>query len=102
MKSFLAELKNRNAILYWFGLYNFTIAIICIILMQFDSQQILSVSRWLKPMKFFFSVWIMSWTFGWLLHYLVYKKSIRIISWFIVVTMFIENFIITLQSIRGE
>jgi hypothetical protein len=102
MKSFLAELKNRNATLYWFGLYNFTVAIICIILMQFDSMQILAVSRWLKPMKFFFSVFIMAWTMGWLLYYLNYKKSIRTISWFIVVTMFIENFIILLQSIRGE
>jgi hypothetical protein len=102
MKSFLSELKNRNNLLYWFGLYNLIVAILCIILMKFDSQQILGVSRWLKPMKFFFSVWIMSWTLSWLLYYLFYKKSIRTISWFIVVTMFVENFIILLQSIRGE
>ena len=102
MKSFLSELKNRNDTLYWFGLYNLAVAILCIILMQFDRQQILGVSRWLKPLKFFFSVWIMTWTMGWLLYYLNYKKSIRTISWFIVASMFIENFIILLQSIRGE
>ena len=102
MKLFLSELKNRNGTLYWFGLYNLAVAILCIILMQFDWQQILGVSRWLKPMKFFFSVWIMAWTMGWLLCYLNYKKSIRTISWFIAASMFIENFIILLQSIRGE
>ena len=102
MKSFLSELKNRNDTLYWFGLYNLAVAILCIILMQFDRIQILGVSRWLKPLKFFFSVWIMAWTMGWLLYYLNYKKSIRTISWFIVASMFIENFIILLQSIRGE
>jgi len=92
MKLFLSELKKRNNTLYWFGFYNLAVAILCIILMQFDAKQILSVSRWLKPMKFFFSVGIMAWTMGWLLYYLNYKKSIRTISWFIVVSMFIENF----------
>ncbi len=102
MKFFLSELKKRNNTLYWFGLYNLAVAILCIILMQFDAKQILGVSRRLKPMKFYFSVWIMVWTMGWLLYYLNYKKGIRNISWFIVVSMFIENFIILLQSIRGE
>ena len=102
MKPFLSELKKRNSTLYWFGFYNLAVAIVCVILMQFDPQQILGVSRWLKPMKFFFSVCIMTWTMGWLLYYLNYKKGVRTISWFIVVCMFIENFIILLQSIRGE
>jgi hypothetical protein len=102
VKSFLAELKKRNSLLYWFGLYNLTVAILCIILMQVDSQQILGVSRWLKPMKFFFSVWIMVWTMAWLLYYLNYEKSTKTISWIITVSMFIENFIIFVQSLRGQ
>ena len=101
MRLFLSELKRRNAALYWFGWYNLAVAITCIILIQFDSQQILGVSRWLKPTKFFLSVWIMTWTMGWILNYLDYKKSIRTISLLIVICMFIENFIITLQSVRG-
>ena len=101
MRSFLFQVKERNNLLYWFGIYNFIIGILCIILMQFDHQQILNVSRWLKPMKFYFSVWIMTWTMAWLLYYSDYKKAIRKISWLIVICMFIENFIIILQSIRG-
>lgn len=102
MRSFLRELKERNNLLYWFGIYNFIIAILCVILMQFDHQQILNVSRWLKPMKFYFSVWIMTWTMSWLLYYSDYKKATRKISWLIVISMFTENFVILLQSIRGE
>jgi hypothetical protein len=101
MKSFLLEIKNRNRLLYWFGVYNLVVGILCIILMQFDSRQILGVSRWLKPMKFYLSVWIMAWSMAWLLYYLHYKKSVKVISWLIVVCMFIENFIIVLQSARG-
>lgn len=101
MKSFLLQIKERNNLLYWFGIYNFIIAVLCVILMQFDHQQILNVSRWLKPMKFYISVWIMAWTMAWLLYYSDYKRAIRKISWLIVICMFIENFIIILQSIRG-
>jgi len=102
MRSFLTELKRRNSLLYWFGIYNFVVGILCIVLMQVDSFQILHVSRWLKPMKFFISVAIMTWTMAWLLEYLTFKKSVRIISWVIVICLFIENFIIILQSARGQ
>ena len=101
MKFFLSELKKRNALLYWFGWYNFIMGILCIILIPLDDHQILGISRWIKPMKFFLSVAIMVWTMAWLLYYLEYKKKIRIISWLIVITMFIENFLIMLQSTRG-
>lgn len=102
MNSFLSELRNRNASLYWFGWYNFAVGIICIVLMQFDAQQILGISRWIKPMKFFFSVGIMVWTMGCLLYYLKFNKSVKTISWLIIISMFIENIIIMLQSARGE
>jgi hypothetical protein len=101
MESFLKELKKRNERIYWFGWYNLILGIVCIILMQLDSQQVLGINRWIKPMKFFLSVWIMVWSMGWLLFYLDNKRKVLTISWFIIITMFIENFLITMQSIRG-
>jgi len=101
MKSFLTGLKHRNPTLYWFGLYNLAVAIVCIILAQFDSTQILGISRWIKPMKFYASVFLMVWTMDWILYYLNNRKNIRVITGFIVATMFFENFLILLQSIRG-
>ena len=61
---FLAELKQRNKPLFWFGLFNIVVGIVCLILMQTDDKEILNVNRWLKPMKFYFSVGIMIWTMG--------------------------------------
>ncbi len=100
--NFLNELRRRNPLLYWFGWYNLLVGIICLLLIFFDDTQLLGVSRWVKPMKFFLSVALMVWTMGWLLHYLDAKKKIRFISWVIVVSMFIENAVIMLQSARGQ
>ena len=54
--NFLSELKQRNPALWWFGLFNIVVGVICLFLMQIDEIQILNVNRWLKPMKFYFSV----------------------------------------------
>lgn len=101
MFSFISQLKERNKLLYWFGCCNIVVAIACIICMQFDSVQILGISRWIKPMKFSISFWIMSWTMGWILYYLNRKRAVSVISLLIVVSIFFESFIITLQSARG-
>jgi len=98
--NFLSQLKQRNALLYWFGLFNIAVGIICLILIQSDDAQILGVNRWLKPMKFYFSVGIMTMTMGWLLHYLNNSKKIKRFSWMIVFTMFFENGLILLQAVR--
>jgi hypothetical protein len=54
--SFLYELKARNTLLYWFGLFNLIIAVVCLVLMQTDHAELLGVNRWLKPFKFYASV----------------------------------------------
>jgi len=97
----LNELRRRNALLYWFGLYNILVGIVCIVLQFTDDTQLLNVSRWLKPMKFYLSVGLMVWTMNWLLYYLANKKSIKIYSVLIVLTMFFENGLILMQAIRG-
>jgi hypothetical protein len=76
------------------------VGIICLILIQADNTQILGVSRWLKPMKFYLSVGIMVLTMGWLLYYLNDTKKIKRFSWLIVFTMFFENGLILMQAIR--
>jgi hypothetical protein len=97
---FLRELRKRNALLYWFGWYNLLAGIICLFLISTDDIRILGISRWIKPVKFFLSVWIMLWTMAWILYYLNARKSVKIITWLIVISMFIENGIITFQAVR--
>lgn len=101
MKSFLRELKSRNKILYYFGWYNLLAGTICLLFIPFDEVQILGISRWIKPVKFFLSVWIMVWSMGWMMYYLNAIRGVKVCSWLIVIFMFFENFIITMQSARG-
>lgn len=98
---FILELKQRNKLLYWFGLFNIAVGIICLVLMQVDDRQLLHVNRWLKPMKFYFSVGIMILTMGWLLYYLDNPKRIKRFTWLLIISMFFENGLIILQAIRG-
>ena len=99
--NFFAELKRRNALLFWFGLFNLAVAILCLILMSFEETQILGVNRWLKPFKFYASVGIMVLTMGWLLFYLNNTKKIRLYSWLIFITMLFENGLIIAQAFRN-
>ncbi len=97
---FFQELKQRNRLLYWFGWFNMAVGLACLAGVFLDDKQILGVSRWLKPMKFYFSVGLMVWTMGWLMYYLDNKKKIARYSWLIFITMFFENGLIILQAFR--
>lgn len=99
--NFISELTRRNPLLFWFGVFNIIVGVVCLVLIFMDEIQILGVSRWLKPMKFYFSVGIMILTMGWLLHYLNSAKRIRTYSWLLVISMFFENGLIILQAIRN-
>jgi hypothetical protein len=99
--NFFIELKRRNALLFWFGLFNLAVAIICLVLMPFEKTQILGVNRWLKPFKFYSSVGIMVLTMGWLLYYLSNAKKIRTYSRLIFISMLFENALIITQAIRN-
>lgn len=98
--NFFAELKRRNALLYWFGLFNLTVAIVCLVLMPFEEAEILGVNRWLKPFKFYTSVGIVILSLGWLMYYLKNQKKVRIYSWIFILTMLFENGIILMQAFR--
>jgi hypothetical protein len=99
--NFFSELKKRNWLLYWFGLFNLAIAIVCIVLMQSDALTILGVNRWLKPFKFYSSVGIMVLTLAWLMYYLENRKAVKKFSLIIFFTMLFENGLILAQAIRG-
>jgi len=99
--NFLRQLRQRNPLLYWFGWFNVLVGLACMAAIFLDDVKLLGVSRWLKPMKFYLSVGLMTWTMGWLLYYLSNTRKVRQYSWLIVFTMFFENGLILLQSIRG-
>ena len=102
MKSFFAELKKRNAILYYFGWLMFTGFFISFVISFFDKTFILDINAWVKPMKFYLSIGIVAWTISWLAYYLDKQKKVLVYSWVVVITMMIEMIIISFQSARGQ
>jgi hypothetical protein len=99
--NFFTELKRRNALLFWFGVFNLVMAVICLAFMPAEETKILGVNRWLKPFKFYSSVGIMILTIGWLMYYLNDQKKVRRYSKIIAVAMFFENGLIMMQAIRN-
>ena len=98
--NFFSELKRRNPLLFWFGLFNLSMALLCLALMPLDQMTILGVNRWLKPFKFYASVGIMIFSISWLMYHLNDQNKVKRYSWLIVITMFFENAIIFAQAVR--
>lgn len=102
MKFFFAELKKRNDTLYYFGWLMFIAFFVCLIASYFDNTIILGINAWIKPMKFYLSIGIMTWTIDWLGWYLKAQKKVLTYSWVLVITMLIEMIIISFQAARGQ
>ena len=99
---FLNELRKRNDILYYFGWVYLVGGIVCIIMTQTSESIVSGINAWIKPMKFFFSIWLFCWTMGWFLEYLHQKRRVRIYTWVVVIVMIIEQVIITWQAANGR
>ncbi len=102
-RAFFLRLKSRNQLLYWFGLFYFLMVIVCAIMTQLDSENnVLGINAWIKPLKFYFSIGLVSWTLSWLLVYVQKQKAVKIFSVVTVSTMLIEMIIITWQAANGR
>jgi hypothetical protein len=102
MPGFFIDLRHRNSTLYYFGWINLVGVLACIIMTQVNDVQLLGVNAWIKPVKFFLSTTIFSWTMGWLLHYLKEPRKTTIYSWMVVAVLSFENLYILVRASRGE
>ncbi len=102
MTRFLNELNKKNPLLFWFGWFNLFVGITCLFLIFVDKTHILGLNRWVKPSKFYLSVWLMVWTLGWLMQYLQSQRKVLICSILVFGTMLVENGIIIYQAIRKQ
>jgi len=96
------ELVRRNRLLAYVGLTHVGLLVLFLGLSLIDSRTVLGINTWIKPMKFAMSITIYLWTIGWFLEYLKnYPRSVRFISWGIVITMTVEIICIAFQAARG-
>lgn len=99
---FLHQLRQRNIVLYYFGWLYFFGGLLSIIFILDSETSVSGINAWIKPMKFFFSIWIFCWTMAWFLTYLDNKRRVRNYTWAVVVVMIIEQVIITWQAANGR
>jgi len=99
---FLKRLNQVNPLLFRFGWIMWIGAFFSLILTSIDKTEVIGINAWIKPMKFYISIAIMTWTMGYLFQWLNNQKAVRLFSWVLVLLMSIEVVIISFQSARGE
>lgn len=99
---FLLELKERNELLFYFGMANMILAIVLIGLSFMTNIIVVGTNAWYKPIKFALSIGIYAFTMGWFMYYLPKDRSIEICSWLIVIMLGFEIIYIALQAGRGQ
>lgn len=99
---FLFELKDRNELLFYFGMANLSLSILFTILSFITTIEVTGTNAWYKPIKFALSIGLYALTMGWLMYYLPQTKSIDICSWLIVLLLGFEIIYIGIQAGRGQ
>lgn len=99
---FLSVLKSKNELLFYFGLFNFSLATLFIVLSPVTTIEVSGTNAWFKPIKFALSIGIFSWTMALFMSYLPQDKGIQIMSWLIVLLLGFEILYIGLQAARGQ
>jgi hypothetical protein len=102
MMDFLADLEQRNTVLFYFGLLNFSLAMLFFILSKAQYVEIAGANGWHKPLKFALSIGILAWTMAWYLHYIPSQVTVTTYNWVYVVMMSFEIIYIGWQALKGE
>jgi uncharacterized membrane protein len=101
MGTWLITLRNRSQIFFWVGLYFIAMTIFCFIKAIYHHDSILGTGAYLKPLKYFTTLALFSWSIGWLIHHLYSTVIKKVVSISCAITMLIYSGIILLQSNKG-
>ena len=99
---FIETLKERNTLLFWFGLVNLITAVILILFSFFRPIDFAGTNAWYKPIKFALSTSILALSIAWYSGYLPNIKDINVANWIIVITLAFEVLYITWQASKGQ
>jgi hypothetical protein len=98
----LSRLKHTKS-LFWLAVICVVVAIALIPLWILDSRQLLGVSVWEKPIKFYISVAIFSFTYSWLSSFLTRGgRWVKLTGFVIAVSLAVEIVIILAMASLGE
>jgi hypothetical protein len=98
----LSRLKHTKS-LFWLAVICVVVAIALIPLWILDSRELLGVSVWEKPIKFYISVAIFSFTYSWLSSFLTRGgRWVKLTGFVIAVSLAVENVLILAMASIGE
>jgi hypothetical protein len=98
----LSRLKHTKS-LFWLAMICLVVAIALIPLWILDSRELLGVSVWEKPIKFYISVAIFSFTYSWLSSFLTRGgRWVKLTGFVIAVSLAVEIVIILAMASIGE
>ena len=102
MMDFFETLRERNSVLFWFGLVNLVAALIFLLLSKIAPMEISGANGWYKPIKFTLSTALLVWAVGWYSGYLTAGRDLDIVNWGLVILLGFEILYIGIQAARGE
>jgi hypothetical protein len=98
----LSRLKHTKS-LFWLAAICVVVAVALIPLWILDSRELLGVSVWEKPIKFYISVAIFSFTYSWLSSFLTRGgRWVKLTGLVIAVSLAVENILILAVASNGE
>ena len=101
MIKWMVELRTRNQLLFWSGLYFVLMAVFCLVNAIYSHESMLGTAVYLKPLKYFLGLWMMSWTIGWFINYIQSKKIKAYVPIFISLPMIVYSAIVLIQANRS-
>jgi len=97
------NLLRKNRLLTYGTLFHVSLLFIILLILPFDSRQVLGINVWIKPIKFTVSIILFLVTTIYILDALPFSlQKTKILSWVMLACMLFEIFCIILQSARGE
>ncbi|MGH1338065.1 MAG: hypothetical protein ACRBFS_18230 [Aureispira sp.] len=98
---FVNEVFRRNKPLAYTGVLFLLHSILFALALPFHEVEILGINALIKPLKFSFSIWIFCWTMAYFVHYFEDKVLVKRLVVLIIITMFYEQTVISIQALRG-
>ena len=97
----LSRLKNTKS-LFWLAVISVVGALVLVPLWILDSRELLGVSVWEKPIKFFISSAIFSFTYSWLSSFITKgARWVKLAGLFITISLTVELVLISAMAILG-
>jgi hypothetical protein len=97
----LSRLKHTKS-LYWLAVFSVVGAIVLVPFWVFDPRELGGVSAWEKPLKFFISSAIFSFTFSWLSSFITKgSRWVKVAGLFIAISLAVELVLIAAMAALG-